>query len=177
MLRRFLSVLFLAWAIGFLAFVVALPRPLATAQKTDAVIVLTGAAGRIAHGLGVLEQGAARRLLVSGVDPEVRPGEFAAEFKVAPALMACCVTLGYGAVDTRSNAAETARWVAANKVRSLRLVTTDWHMRRAALELERALPKDVKILRDAVPSQPDFGTLLLEYHKFLASRAAGLVAL
>jgi hypothetical protein len=30
---------------------------------------------------------------------------------------------------------------------------------------------------DAVPSQPDLGTLFLEYHKLLASRAAGLVDL
>lgn len=177
MFRRLLSVLFLAWAAGFLVFVVALPRPWAAPETTDAVIVLTGGAGRIAHGLEVLDQEQAGKLLVSGVDPEVRPGEFAAEFGVAPAQMQCCVTLGYAAVDTRSNAAETAKWVAQNEVRSLRLVTTDWHMRRAAGELERALPGHVRVIRDAVPSQPNFRTLFLEYHKLIASRAAGLADL
>jgi len=54
-------------------------------------------------------------------------------------------------------------------------VTTDWHMRRAAGELDRTLPDHVTVIRDAVPSQPDLGTLFLEYHKLLASRAAGLV--
>jgi uncharacterized SAM-binding protein YcdF (DUF218 family) len=116
-------------------------------------------------------------MLVSGVDREVRPKEFAAEFRVSQREMACCITLGYAAVDTRSNAAETAKWVAQNEVRSLRLVTTDWHMRRAAGELDRALPKSVTVIRDAVPSRPDLGTLFLEYHKLLASRAAGLVDL
>jgi uncharacterized SAM-binding protein YcdF (DUF218 family) len=177
MIRRLLAVLFLAWAIGFLWFVVALPRPAEEKLRTDAVIVPTGGAGRIARGLEVLEKGLARKLLVTGVDPEVRPSEFAAQFGVSAQVMACCVTLGFAAVDTRSNAAETAKWVAENKVRSLRLVTTDWHMRRAASELARVLPRNVAVFCDAVPSQPDLGTLFLEYHKLLASRAAGLVDL
>ncbi len=173
MIRRGVSLVFLAWVIGFLWFVVTLPGE-ADAVTTDAVIVPTGGAGRIARGLEVLDQGLAARMLVSGVDPEVRPSEFAAEFGVEPEQMDCCVTLGFAAVDTRSNAAETAKWVAQNEVTSLRLVTTDWHMRRAAGEVERTLPDHVTVIRDAVPSQPDFGTLFLEYHKLLASRAAGL---
>ena len=177
MLRRIFSLLFLVWAIGFLWFVVALPRPADEAVRTDAVIVPTGGAGRIARGLEVLDKGLAEKLLVSGVDPEVKPGEFAAEFGVSDEEMACCVTLGHDAVDTRSNAAETAKWVARNEVRSLRLVTTDWHMRRTAGELDRALPDNVTVIRDAVPSQPQFATLFLEYHKLLASRAAGLADL
>jgi uncharacterized SAM-binding protein YcdF (DUF218 family) len=176
MIRRVLAFLFLAWVIGFLWFVLAMPGPAAD-EATDAVIVPTGGAGRIAHGLEVLDKGLAKKLLVSGVDPEVKPGEFAAEFGVDAAQMECCITLGFAAVDTRSNAAETAKWVAQNEVRSLRLVTTDWHMRRTASELDRTLPDHVTVIRDAVPSQPDFGTLFLEYHKLLASRAAGLADL
>jgi uncharacterized SAM-binding protein YcdF (DUF218 family) len=177
MFRRALSLLFLVWAIGFLWFVVALPRPAEEGVKTDAVIVPTGAAGRIPRGLAVLDQRLAGKMLVSGVDPEVRPQEFAAEFGVSPAAMACCITLGFAAVDTRSNAAEIAKWVAQNEVRSLRLVTTDWHMRRAAGELDRTLPDHVTVVRDAVTSHPDLGTLFLEYHKLIASRAAGLADL
>lgn len=176
MIRRAISLAILVWAIGFLWFVVALPRP-AEDARTDAVIVPTGGPGRIARGLAVLDSGQADRMLVSGVDPEVRPQEFAAEFGVSPRRMACCVTLGFAAVDTRSNAAETAKWVAQNEVRSLRLVTTDWHMRRAAGELDRMLPGHVTVIRDAVPSQPDLRTLFLEYHKLIASRIAGLADL
>lgn len=176
MVRRAISLAVLVWAIGFLWFVVALPRP-ADGVRTDAVIVPTGGPGRIARGLQVLDSGRAGKMLVSGVDPEVRPREFAAEFGVSAWRMACCVTLGFAAVDTRSNAAETAKWVAQNEVRSLRLVTTDWHMSRAAGELDRMLPGHVTVIRDAVPSQPDLGTLFLEYHKLIASRAAGLADL
>ena len=65
----------------------------------------------------------------------------------------------------------------AERVPPLRLVTTDWHMRRAAGELDRTLPGHVTVVRDAVPSHPDLGTLFLEYHKLIASRAAGLADL
>jgi uncharacterized SAM-binding protein YcdF (DUF218 family) len=166
----------LVWAIGFLWFVVSLPQP-AEGMRTDAVIVTTGGPGRIARGLAVLDQGLAAKMLVSGVDRDVRPQEFAAQFGVSPRTMTCCITLGFTAVDTRSNAAETAKWVAQNEVRSLRLVTTDWHMRRAAGELNRTLPDHVSVIRDAVPSNPDMGTLFVEYHKLVASRMAGLIEL
>jgi uncharacterized SAM-binding protein YcdF (DUF218 family) len=174
MLRNLISAAFLVWALGFLWFVVDLPRP-AQMLETDAVIVPTGGAGRIARGLDVLESGLAGRMLVTGVDPEVTPDEFAAQFEVSAERMDCCVTLGFRAVDTRSNATETADWVADNAVTSLRLVTTDWHMRRAAAELRRTLPSDLRVVRDAVPSQPTLATLFLEYHKFIASTLAGLI--
>lgn len=173
MIRRIFAIVFLGWVIGFLWFVVALPGP-ADATRADAVIVPTGGAGRIARGLEVLDQGLAAKLLVSGVDPEVRPAEFAAEFAVAEAHMQCCVTLGFAAVDTRTNATETAKWVAQNEVTSLRLVTSDWHMRRAAGELDRTLPPSITVTRDAVPTEGHFTVLLLEYHKLIASRLAGL---
>lgn len=173
MIRRLFSVALIAWAMGFVAFAVTLPAPLDNAG-TDAVVVVTGGKGRIDRGFAVLRQGWARKMLVSGVDREVKPGEFAAEYKVPRALLSCCVTLGYRATDTRSNGSETADWVRGNAVRSIRLVTNDWHMRRAALELHRALPAGVTIVEDAVPTQPSLYVLFLEYHKLLARYVAGL---
>ncbi|MEP3422901.1 MAG: YdcF family protein [Erythrobacter sp.] len=172
-LRNILSGAVLVWALGFLWFTVSLPQP-AGDTRTDAVIVPTGGAGRIAQGLVVLDQGFASKMLVTGVDPEVTPVEFAIEFEVDQARMDCCVTLGFVAVDTRGNATETAEWVEENGVQSLRLVTTDWHMRRAAGELDRTLPPSVMVVRDAVPSEPSLPSLFLEYHKLIASSVAGL---
>lgn len=175
MFRRIASFLLLIWVFGFVWFAIALPGPLPDAERTDAIIVLTGSQGRIERALEVLERRSAPRLLVSGVGREVRPGEFAAQFGVSSRLMRCCVTLGYAAFDTRSNATEAAQWVTKNKARSVRLVTADWHMRRAALELERELPANVKLRLDGVPSEPSFGALFLEYHKFLARFVGNLV--
>lgn len=174
--RYIISGAVLIWVLGFLWFTVTLPQP-AAMIATDAVIVPTGGAGRIAQGLAVLDAGLAQKMLVTGVDPEVTSEEFAAEFKVDATRMECCITLGFAAVDTRSNATETAEWVEVNAITSLRLVTTDWHMRRAAGELDRTLPPSVTVVRDAVPSAPSMGSLFLEYHKLLASRAASLFGL
>ncbi len=168
MIRRVVALAVVLWACGFLWFAIALPQPLG-AERTDAIVVPTGGNGRIQRGLALLERRTSRALLVTGVDEDVRPGEFAAEYDVPAELMDCCVTLGFAALDTRGNARETSEWVAQHKVRSLRLVTSDWHMRRAALELENALPEDATVLRDAVRTEPSLRTLFLEYHKLLAT--------
>lgn len=167
MLRRVTAVILLAWVLGFIWFAALLPQPSAPG-KSDAAVVLTGSQGRIDRGLEALRRGWSERLLVSGVGREVKPHEFALEYKVNSALMACCVTLGYEASDTRSNARETAAWIAGHKAKSLRLVTSDWHMRRAALELRGAAPAGVTIFEDAVPTQASLRVLFIEYNKFLA---------
>ena len=162
----------LAWLLGFVWFAGWLPEP-APMERTAAVIVPTGSAGRIGRGLEVVQTDSADTLLVTGVDPEVKPAEFAEEFKVPDKVMECCVTLGFAATDTRGNAQETREWTEANGVKSLRLVTSDWHMRRAAAELRRELPGDVKLIEDAVRSEPSFWMLFVEYHKWLVSRSVG----
>lgn len=167
MIRRIASSILLLWILGFLWFAILLPRP-ADGTKTDAVVVLTGSGGRIDRGLEVVRTHLAPRMLVSGVDREVRPREFAAQYGISRGMMACCVTLGYESVDTRSNARESARWIAANKIDSIRLVTSDWHMRRAALDLRQVAPSGLTIIEDAVPTRPSFYVLFLEYHKLLA---------
>lgn len=168
MIRRIVSLLLVAWVFGFLWFAIALPQP-AGAAKTDAIVVPTGSGGRIPRGLALLREGAAARMLVTGVDEDVRPREFAVEYDVPARLMRCCVTLGFSALDTRGNARETAGWVAEHKARSIRLVTADWHMRRAAAELGATLPDEVSVLRDAVRTEPSLWILFLEYHKLLAT--------
>jgi uncharacterized SAM-binding protein YcdF (DUF218 family) len=167
MFRRSAAFLLLIWLFGFLWFAVTLPQP-AGRERTDAVIVLTGGPGRIPRALTVLRRGLAPRLLVSGVDPEVLPREFQSEYEVSARLMRCCITLGYRAYDTRSNAVEAANWLRTNRARSVRVVTTDWHMRRAMLELGRELPEGTVVLADGVRSHPSLEVLFLEYHKLLA---------
>jgi uncharacterized SAM-binding protein YcdF (DUF218 family) len=174
MIRRLLSLLVLAWALGFVWFAVALPQPAGNA-RTDAIVVPTGSGGRIPHGVALLRGGAAEKMLVTGVDIEVRPTEFMAEYGVDRPLMDCCITLGFSALDTRGNARETAEWMAQNRFTSLRLVTSDWHMRRTAVELGSRLPANITVLRDAVRTEPSFFTLVQEYHKLLAAWLLSLV--
>ena len=171
MILRLLAAVFLVYAFGFLGFAVTLPSP-AAKTETDAVIVLTGGSGRIARGIDVVDSGQAREMFVSGVDPEVKPAEFAEQFQVSRRTMNCCVTLGYLAVDTRSNAGEVAQWMKEKEFTSARLVTTDWHMARAHSEVSSSLPAGISIIKDAVPSHPNLATLFLEYNKLLASEVS-----
>lgn len=170
MYRRFAATIVLVWAIGFLWFAIALPSPAGDA-RTDAIIVLTGGTGRIDRALDLLRKRQAPQLLVSGVDPEVRGVDFIEEYAISPDLLDCCVTLGRDAYDTQSNAVEAGDWVRARKAKTVRLVTSDWHMRRAALEFELEMPDGVVLMRDAVATQPSLRILFLEYHKWLARLA------
>ena len=176
MIRRAVAFLLLLYVLGYALFTVLLPRP-AGGEQTDAIVVLTGGAKRFERGLGLLQQGKAKRMLVSGVARTVRPVELAAEYKTDEKIFACCIDLGRESVDTRSNAEEVSRWLAKNRFRSIRLITTDWHMPRARFELSRRLPADVEVLSDAIESNPAFRQLFTEYNKYLLRRAAVLVGI
>lgn len=164
MIRRILALILILWCLGFGWFAVALPEP-GGGARTDGVVVLTGGTGRIERGLDILKRKQAQRMLVSGVDPSVRVVELA-ELKGAPALFDCCVDLGKEAIDTRTNAQETALWLKRRDYKSVRLVTTDWHMPRARLELRRAVGEDIIIVGDAVESTPGLVVLAREYNKY-----------
>ena len=125
----------------------------------------------------MLRKGWAERLLVSGVDREVKPHEFALEYKVSAAADGVLrARWASHAVDTRSNASETARWVAAQQdpidpAGHQRLA----HAPRGSSNWHGCCPRGVTVLRDAVPSQPSLRTLFLEYHKLLARRVSRTV--
>lgn len=173
-LARAAAVPVLAWMLGLIWFSLTLPGAAPLSLKSDGVVVLTGGAGRFRRGLTVVEAGAARRMLVSGVGEKTSRRQLAAAFGVATKRLRS-TDLGYEAVDTRSNAEETARWVARNGFTSIRLVTSAAHMRRARLELSRVLPASVTVLSDAVPSEPKAPGVAFEYTKWLARRGALLL--
>lgn len=174
MIVRLIAVAFLAWALGFLAFAAMLPQPAGDA-KADAIVVPTGAAGRIERGLEVLREGHAKQMLISGVDPEVKPGEFLAEYEVSQRLLDCCITLGYRAADTRGNGIEAGDWLAEREAKTVRLVTSNWHMQRAAYELDWHANPELTIIQDGVPSRLGIGGLLWEYNKLIYSYIRHLI--
>ena len=170
MILRFFGILALGWCLGFAAFMLLLPRPL-EGNTTEAIVVPTGGAGRIERGVAILRRGEARRMLVTGVGAGVRPVDLARGYRIPSALMRR-IDLGPEAVDTRSNAEETAAWVREHGYGSVRLVTSDWHVPRARMELAAALGPRVVILGDGVPGEPRLATLVNEYNKLLLRRVA-----
>jgi uncharacterized SAM-binding protein YcdF (DUF218 family) len=173
MISRVASLLLLLYALGFVLFAFTLGKPAAAnAQPTDAAVVLTGGSGRLEHGIDVLRQGKAKRLLVAGADPAVRKRDLAQRIPGSGNLLKCCVDLGSESVDTRSNAEEAGRWLSGHGFHSLRLITSDWHMRRARFEFRKVLKGKYVIVSDAVRTEPSFLTLFGEYNKYVLRRLA-----
>ena len=172
MIARFVSFLVLLYALGFILFGVTLGRPAKAEVRTDATVVITGGSGRIEHAMRALAKGKTERVLIAGADPSVTKKDLIERLKIKKRLVRCCVDLGSESVDTRSNAEEAHRWLARRKARSVRLVTNDWHMRRAGYEFRRALGSKYEIVHDAVRTEPSFATLFAEYNKYLLRRAA-----
>ena len=175
MILRAGSMVLLAYVIGFILFTVTLGRPAADdAPATDAIIVLTGGPNRIEYAFAALKKRDGKRLLVSGTDPAVTKKDLVRRLGGNAALINCCVDLGSESYDTRSNAEEAARWLAKHRYRSFRLVTSDWHMRRARYDFG-GLGDKYRLIPDAVRSEPNFMTLFGEYNKYVVRRIAALV--
>ncbi|HEY0115155.1 MAG TPA: YdcF family protein [Allosphingosinicella sp.] len=158
----------LLYVVGLAWFMNSLPGP-AGAERTDGIVVLTGGPGRVSRGFELIQRGAADRLLISGVADVVRPQELAAEHEVAMDLIRCCVDLGRDATDTRTNGEEVAEWVQRHNMKSIRVVTNDWHMPRARKEISWRLGRGTKVVADGVHSPRTFPQIFLEYNKYLIS--------
>ena len=171
MIARFLAFLAILYGIGFALFGVTLGAPAhAETPKVDAIVVITGGKGRIEHAATLMAEGKAKRMLIAGADPSVRKVDLVRRLGAPRQLLDCCVDLGSESVDTRSNAEEAKRWLERRRYKSLRLVTSDWHMRRARYEFNRQLESDIEIIPDAVRTEPSFTTLFAEYNKYLLRR-------
>ena len=171
MIARLLAFLAILYVLGFALFAVTLGGPAPDdAPRVDAIVVITGGKGRIEHAAKLLADGKGKRLLIAGADPSVRKADLVHRLGGKRRLFECCVDLGSESVDTRSNAEEAKRWMERRKFRSLRLVTSDWHMRRARYEFNRQFEDGTAIVADAVKTEPSFTTLFAEYNKYLLRR-------
>jgi uncharacterized SAM-binding protein YcdF (DUF218 family) len=130
--------LWLGGLVLFVASSLSIPGDLST--PADAIVVLTGGRLRLETGLQLLAAGRAKKLFVSGVNQRVDRSELLRTLGPAGQHAACCIVLGHEADNTFGNARETANWMQEEGYRSLRLVTSWYHMRRGLLEFERAMP-------------------------------------
>ena len=150
--------------------------------RAEGIVVLTGGASRIADAVELLQQGRARRLLITGVHPRATPAQIADKQDAeADRLYRCCIDLDRRALNTAGNAEETKRWVEEKGYRSIIVVTSEYHMPRSLTELARVLPA-VELIPYPVSSpllrenehwsDGDIARLLLsEYVKYMVSLA------
>ena len=179
------------WGAGFLNFVDGIARASpASPPYADAVIVLTGGENRLSAGVRLLVDGRAGQLLVSGVSAGVTPARLQEMLTgdghdVSREWFRCCIDLGFRARDTRGNAEESAEWVRDRGVRSLLLVTSNYHMSRSLIEFARALPgvriepypvvADNIVLEDWWRWPASVRFLGQEYHKILYAQLRSTV--
>ncbi len=132
----------LHWAQGNLSPVLADDN-----TRTDAIVVFTGGEGRIERGEQLYADGMARQLMISGVGTETPTMKFV-QSSLSPL---AGIYLDHKSENTIQNASNTAKWVRAENIQSLRLVTSEDHMSRAYFELRRLLPSTVEIYADPLP--------------------------
>jgi uncharacterized SAM-binding protein YcdF (DUF218 family) len=119
------------------------------ARSADGIVVLTGGSSRVSDAMELLAGGYGKRLLISGVHPTNGTIDISRSLPDNQSLLSCCVDLDRSAVNTRSNAAETRRWAHDRGFKSLIVVTSNYHMPRAILELSHAMP-DIALIPYAV---------------------------
>lgn len=168
----------LVFAAGFVFFLFNVPsEEVRIGGKADAIVVLTGGSSRVDDGIELLAAGYGRRLLITGVHHQTSEREIAQLKPEHARLIACCVDLDRSALNTIGNAAETRRWVDEQGFRSLIIVTSNYHMPRAMVELNRQLP-DIELisfpvvakqLQDRWTSSPNLRLLLAEYVKYVGA--------
>ena len=178
----------LAWAAGLLVFLTVLPERQAERAQADGIVVYTGVGGaRIATAMELLGHGAGKRLLISGVNPEISREEVAKLWPGEADGFDCCVDLGHQARSTVGNAIEVRDWARRHGFRRIILVTSEYHMPRALLETRAQIP-EAEILAypvesgylDAEGRPASIGALrplAVEYTKFLAVRVKTLARL
>jgi len=167
------------WVVGLLAFGarVANSTPAPDPPEADGIVALTGTSSlRLTAATQLLEDGDAKRLLISGVNREATRAQIKEVSKGVGRRWDCCVDLGFHAENTQGNAREIAGWASYHHYRDLIVVTSDYHMPRSILELHAVMP-DVRLHPYPVAtdldakhwwkSGKDARRMTLEYCKYL----------
>lgn len=153
-INRFILCLLFFWIGGgayFGAYVSLLAVPLL--EKTHGIVVFTGERGRVAEALRLYQKGWAPLLHISGGKP---PLSFP--------------TITFDdAATTAENVIFTAFWIRKNRLTSVRLITSDYHMPRCLLYAQRAWPTTIvpHPLHLSLGSRFRLFRIFREYNKWL----------
>lgn len=158
-IRSFFSILL----IGTFLVILGLPlfylniasEPTKNREKTDAIIVVTGGKERIPEGIKLLNDELAPRMLISGVGKDTKELELLDSLAIGWRDLIKAdiskISLGYAATDTVGNATESMDWIRKHNVKSIRLVTSNYHMARTHLEFRKVMPELKVIDHPVIP--------------------------
>ncbi len=160
MLKAFLSLLVLALLMLTALFIdftyktfSARPRIL----EADAIVVLAGGKGRIEEGIRLFREKRANKLFLIGVDPVVRKSELYHQKPGDPT--PDNVILEKSSRNTLENAIYARDLLVENKVNSILLITSRYHLKRASILFRNTLPTEINIY----PYPVDTGNLKTDW--------------
>jgi uncharacterized SAM-binding protein YcdF (DUF218 family) len=152
--------------------------------KADAIVVLAGGKGRVEEGVRLYREGKGNWLFFIGVDPSVRRSDLYHPRRGDPSSEG--VILEKASRNTLENAIYGRDVIMSKQVRSILLITSRYHMKRASILLRNALPKDVAIYAYPVDTKNlkvawwshggSFQLLFSEFYKYCMFRAFFLLA-
>lgn len=120
-------------------------------EKLDAIVVLTGGKNRIDYALAFASSSKITNIFISGVNEKTSLEDILKNrnFDVN-------IALGKRALNTSENALEILEWVDKTKVKKFFLVTSDYHIPRSLLALQKVLNGSLQIIPIAVPSNHNY---------------------
>ena len=146
--------------------------------RVDGIVVFTGSSGRINEGINLLEKDKSKFMLVTGVNKSslINTENW---IKSKTSMYSCCIELETKAINTVGNAKETIKWVNKYNLKSIRLVTSSYHILRSEIELKKIAPESLIIIKHPIRDSTEkisFQNLVsylmlisIEYSKFIIS--------
>lgn len=154
-----------AWFLGQISY-----KETILNEKADAIIVLTGAKGRIDTGLHLLSKGYGQHLFISGVGQNTALSDLSKFLSFFPSdqvkTLESLITLGHEADSTEGNAVESLEWIKQNHYKRIILVTSNYHMLRSLYLFKHFIP-DITIIPYPLINNVNSQLIFLEYNKYL----------
>ena len=168
-----------AWCLGFVYFAHYINSyEIDKTTQTDAIVVLTGGRNRILEGIQLLNENLADKLFISGVPENITISQIEKQARIK-ADDETKIELGRKAKNTIENAIEAEEWIKKNNIKSIRLVTSSYHIPRSLQEFIIYVTKenDLEVILNPIyspnvnikwwKSWGTFRLLVMEYNKFL----------
>lgn len=145
---------------------------------TDAIVVLAGGRGRVEEGVRLFREQKGKYLFLIGVDPLVRKRELFRDRQGED--LSERVFLEKASRNTLENALYGREIIDRKDVRSICLITSRYHMKRATLIFRNTLPRDIAIYPHPVDTvnlkqawwrdKGSFRLLFSEFYKYCLFR-------
>lgn len=139
-------------------------------QSADCAVVLTGGPGRVREGFDLLVEGRVKKLIISGVHPEVKLRDLLPMWPFYQGLSEQDVVLEKRSETTWGNAQQSLPIVEALRCRDVLLVTSRVHMHRASQTFRSVFPDAIAIHAQSVVgtrAEPGLDEALVEALKSL----------